>query len=68
MKKNNKYTVIVGNVGTMEYTNKKLAMDAYNTYVHLSKAMQTRAAGEDVTFMVNNEIVIEHMGSLQETD
>ena len=56
----NKYTVVVGNVGTMEYTNKKLALKCYNTYVALSNSDATRAAGEPVTLFKEGEIIAEH--------
>jgi len=53
IKKN--YTVSVGNVGNIEYTSKKLAIECYNTYVSLSKNNQTRASGEDVVLFENGE-------------
>lgn len=54
---NNNYEVVVGNVGTMAYSNKKLAIDCYNTYVHLSSTNQTMAANEPVTLFKNGEII-----------
>jgi hypothetical protein len=51
------YHVIVGNVGTMEYTSKKLAIDCYKTYATLSKNNTGRSAGEDVCIMVDGEIL-----------
>lgn len=56
----NVYTVCVGNVGNMEYTNKKLAIDCYKTYVTLSTNNQTRAAGENVTILLNGEPMPEY--------
>lgn len=55
-----KYEVIVGNVGTMNYTNKKEATKIYNEYKRLSKAGVTRAANEPVTLLKDGEIMDEH--------
>jgi hypothetical protein len=55
-----KYEVIVGNVGTMEYTNKKEATKIYKDYVRLSKAVETRAAGEPVTLLKDGKIIEEY--------
>lgn len=55
-----KYEVVVGNVGTMPYTNKKEATKCYNDYVALSKSGQTRAANEPVTLMKDGEILEEY--------
>jgi hypothetical protein len=57
----NKYEVVVGNVGAMEYTSKKLAIGCYKTYVTLSKNGETRAAHEPVTLLKNGEILMEHI-------
>lgn len=43
-----KYTVNVGNIGNIEFTNKKKATEAYNEYVRQSKTNYGRAAGEPV--------------------
>jgi hypothetical protein len=56
-----KYVVVVGNVGTMDYTNKKLAQDCYQSYVNLSKLGETRAANEPVTLLKDGEIIEEHI-------
>lgn len=56
----NKYEVIIGNVGTMPYTSKKLAKACFDTYVTLSKTGQTRAAHEDVTLLKNGEVIEEY--------
>lgn len=61
MAKNN-YEIVVGNVGTMNYTSKKLAEECYTTYVSHSKTHTTRASGENVTMLLNGEIVKEHIG------
>jgi protein involved in sex pheromone biosynthesis len=58
------YTVSVGNVGNMDYTNKKLAEDCYKTYVTLSVNYQGRAAGESVTLFKNDEILKEYSGTM----
>lgn len=54
------YQVIVGNVGTMEYSVAKLAKECYKTYVTLSKKGETRAANEPVTLLKDGEIIKEH--------
>lgn len=56
-----KYEVVVGNVGTMPYSSKKLAEDCYKTYVTLSIKGETRAANEPVTLLKDGEIVKEHI-------
>ena len=58
------YAVNVGNVGNMEYTNKKLAIDCYKTYVTLSMTNQTRAAGESVYLLCNDDILMEYIGTV----
>lgn len=58
------YQVIVGNIGTMEYTSKKLALECFNTYVSLSKSDTGRASGEDVTLMANDDPIREYLGSI----
>jgi len=60
----NIYEVIVGNIGTMEYTNKKLAIECFTTYKNLSIAGETSAAGESVTLLKDGEIIEEHIGSV----
>ena len=56
------YQVVVGNVGTIDYTSKKLANDCYTTYVTMSKQNITSAAGESVTLFKDGEIIQEHIG------
>lgn len=55
-----KYQVVVGNIGTMDYTSKKLAKDCYTTYVALSKNGEGRAANEPVTLFKDDEIIHEY--------
>ncbi len=62
-----KYRVVVGNVGTMEYSNKRLALECYATYVTLSMHNQTRAAGESVALFYGDELVREYEGNLHIT-
>ncbi len=68
MKQKKIYTVNVGNVGNMEYTSKKLAIDCYKTYVTLSMNNETRAAGEDVTLLENDNVIMEYFGTLSEAE
>jgi len=63
-----KFTVVVGNVGTMEYDSKKLALDCYKTYVTLSESNQTRAAGESVTMFEGEEIFAEYIGTIDQQE
>lgn len=64
----NKYTVCVGNIGNMDYTSKKLALECYTTYVTMSKTNQTRAAGESVTLFKNGVIIQEYIGTVDLTE
>ena len=66
MKNKNNYIVSVGNIGNMDYTNKRLAIDCFKTYVSLSKKGITRAAGESVVMMCNDVIIDEYIGTLNE--
>lgn len=68
MKNKKTYVVNVGNVGNMEYTNKRLALDCYTTYVTLSRTNQTRAAGESVVLFENDNIIMEHVGTVDENN
>ena len=61
----NRYTVIVGNVGTIyDGTNRTIAHERYRTYVKLSREGYGRVAGEPVTLMHGDEIVKEYNGTL----
>jgi hypothetical protein len=64
--KKNTYTVVVGNIGTMDYTSKKLALECFNTYVSLSKSGEGRAAYEPVTLFINGEIDKEYLPELSD--
>lgn len=64
MKKKHNYQVVVGNVGTMDYTNERLARRCYTTYVTMSKTGQTRAAHEPVTLFKDGEIIEEYQPNL----
>jgi len=63
-----KYTVNVGNVGNMDYTSKKLALECYNSYVTLSKNNVTRAAGESVTLFKDDDIIMEYIGTIDQQE
>lgn len=60
------YQVVVGNVGTIDYASRKLAQECYDTYVALSKANETRAAGEPVTLLKNGEVIAEYTGTIEQ--
>ncbi len=64
-----RYTVVVGNVGTVyDGTSRARADGNFNDYVKASKAPFGRAAGEHVVMMADDEIVREHVGSASSTD
>jgi hypothetical protein len=64
--KKNSYSVNVGNIGNMDYTSKKLALECFNTYVTLSKSGEGRAAGESVYLFCDGEIIAEHIGTVDQ--
>lgn len=68
--KTSNYQVVVGNVGTIDYTSKKLALDCYTTYVihSISEFPKTRAYGESVTLLKDGEIIKEHIGTIDLTE
>lgn len=60
--------VVVGNIGkAYAGGTRTLADDAFETYMEQSKSNVGRAAGEDVTMLVDGEVVREHIGSLAST-
>ena len=64
-----KQRVIVGNIGTVyEGNNAGEAGRTYSSYVDQSKNNKGRATGEDVTWMVDDEIHSEHAGTLHQDD
>ena len=59
------YSVIVGNVGTVFYSNtKKDAIATYEEYVKISDSSRGRIGGEDVTLFYDGEPLYEHFGVL----
>jgi len=57
------YQVIVGNIGRVyDGENERDARKAYDEYVFISKQATGRAAGEDVTLFMNDDILCEHDG------
>ena len=61
----NKYTVIVGNLGTV-YVGSNLvgAKEAFREYKNQSKNKYGRVAGESVVMMKNGELKKEFIGNL----
>lgn len=60
------YTVIVGNVGNvLETESKRDAMGTYKDYVIRSQSNRGRCAGEPVTLMRDNEIMVEYPGTIE---
>jgi len=68
MKNKTVYTVNVGNIGNIEYTNKKLAIDCFKTYRSLSMQNITRCAGESVYLMEGDNILMEYIGTIDLVD
>lgn len=64
MSKKHIYEVVVSNVGTFNYTNKKLATKEYNQYAAISKTGKTRAGNESVTLIKDGQIVKEYTPNL----
>ena len=59
------YSVIVGNVGTVFYSNnKKDAIATYKEYVKMSDSSKGRVGGEGVVLFCDNEPLYEHFGVL----
>lgn len=57
------YSVVVGNIGVIQCKNQKEAIKTYNEYVKQSKNLIGRAAGEDVTLMIDGEPTKEYYGT-----
>lgn len=59
------FQVVVGNIGTVINTSDKAkAQHAFNEYVSQSKSGVGRAGGETITLFQDDEILMEHVGSL----
>lgn len=56
MKNKHTYQVVVGNVGTMDYTNKKLAEDCYKTYVAGRSDQDVQETCEQIALLERNII------------
>jgi len=59
----NIYFVSIGNVGIIEFTNKKSAIQYYKEYVKISKMNISRAAGESIALFKNDDIILEYIGT-----
>lgn len=69
MYKTGKQQIIVGNIGTVyEGGSAEDAGRTYSSYVDMSRTNKGRAAGEDVTWMVDGEIHSDHAGTLRQDD
>lgn len=61
------YQVIVGNIGTVyDGPSRREAHKTYDEYRRQSKRGYGRAAGEDVTLFLDNEIIVQHTGTQNE--
>ena len=62
---NTTFSVIVGNIGNVYYGNDKdYAIATYDYYVKESEKKYTRATGENVYLLNNDEIIKEYEGWL----
>ena len=62
MAEDNKYEVVVSNVGTVHTGNRKdKAMATYWDYVSLSRHGLGKCSNEQVTLFMNGDIVAEHI-------
>jgi hypothetical protein len=65
MKVELRFEVIVGNIGTVyDGASRKDANTTFNVYVELSQRQTGRAAGENVTMLIDGDIVKEFDGKL----
>lgn len=59
------YEVLVGNIGCVySEESRGLALRVYRDYVDISKAGAGRAAGENVTLMINGEPEVDYVGTV----
>jgi hypothetical protein len=61
-KSNEKYAILVGNIGVLECDDLEEAEELYNVYVHQSEGGYGRAGGEYVALLLNEEPIREHFG------
>jgi len=67
MAKRSRYSVVVGNIGTVyDGTSRLFALRAFNEYRRQSRTGRGRAGGESVTMFTNDEPTAEHVGSLDD--
>jgi hypothetical protein len=59
-----KYTLNVGNIGNIDYSNKKEAVKDFKEYVNQSKSGKGRAAHEAVILFKGDNIIMEYPGDL----
>jgi hypothetical protein len=63
-----RFEVICGNVGSVYSGNSRMAAKStFNTYVDHSSSGYGRAAGESVTLFEDDEILDEHVGSVDQS-
>lgn len=61
--------VVVGNLGTTYLgSSMKTALEHYREYRQQSKTGYGRVAGENVTLLLNNEILKEYVGTLSKNE
>ena len=64
-----KYTISVGNIGSMGYSNKKQALKDFAFYKDCSINLRGRAGGESVYLTdVNGEIIAEYIGTIDNNE
>ena len=62
------YTVTVGNIGNIQFTNKQDAVKSFEDYKNQSRNGIGRASGETVTLFKNGEIIDEYMDCMGHFD
>ena len=64
----NKYNLVVGNIGNIDYSNKRLAIIDFNEYKDQSIKNYGRAGGEDVILFEGDNILMEYYGTINSED
>ena len=68
-KQTHKYEVIVSNVGTVyQGTDGRVARQIFADYARQSRKNYGRAAGESVTKLCDDDVLVEYVGTLHESE
>ena len=68
MRKENNFTVTVGNIGNLQKETREEAEQTFAEYVEQSKQETGRASGEDVFLFVDGEIEQEYFGTISQRE